>query len=118
MRHQSLRFAPETESTSPTATWLTERSKSKRIAHGGGAWSLPDPEGRLRQPQDGARLSGAEEQNARVGRSPMSEPEDAGITGGTRSLMRRVMGLNVTARQDVRKPVRSALGTNTHAQVA
>ena len=46
---------------------------------------------------------------AQIVRSTMAallrEPEDAALTGGRRSLMRRVLGLNVT--QPSAKPVRS-----------
>jgi len=45
------------------------------------------------------------------------EPEDARLTGGTRSLMRRVMGLNVTALAETRKAVRT-VPPKPHAQVA
>jgi hypothetical protein len=60
----------------------------RRLSHGGSAWSLPRGTSSLRQPQDGASLAGMLSQ---------LEPEDAGMTGGTRSLSRRLMGLNVTA---------------------
>lgn len=115
MRHQRLQTAPEKEANALHMTG-TEHSKSKRIAHGGGAWSLPDAQDPLRQPQDG--ISRSEDMHQRMRRSPGREPEDAGMTGGTRSLMRRVMGLNVTASAGARKPARSAMAPNAHANVA
>jgi len=60
------------------------------------------------QPQDGAFDS--REQSARVtdigkrlqvaafGAAAMVEPEDARLTGGTRTLVRRLLGLNITPR--------------------
>jgi hypothetical protein len=75
-----------------------------------------DSQGSLRQPQDGAgdpRMvaeiadAGALQQgprlNGRATRMQLNEPEDARLTGGTRSLMRRVMGLNVTTRPETRR---------------
>ena len=60
---------------------------------------MPKTAAQLRQPQDGAidlrirpTLINAHARN------PLREPEDAGITGGTRSLNRRVLGLNGVAR--------------------
>jgi hypothetical protein len=91
------------------------------------AWSVPEANNRLKQPQDGATevskvtaaMDGVRDPNGRVVRFPASEPEDARITGGTRSLMRRVMGLNVTARPGARKPAR-VMGTvpAVQAQIA
>jgi hypothetical protein len=48
----------------------------------------------------------------------LREPEDAGLTGGTRSLMRRVMGLNVTALAGTRKAQSRPMASKPHAQVA
>ncbi len=66
----------------------------KRAGHGGVAWTASASAESMHQPQDGAQETGNRH-------TPISrlhrEPEDAGLTGGTRSLMRRVMGLNVTA---------------------
>ena len=61
------------------------------------------PAEELGQPQDGARFDDASASAAGIG---SREPEDARLTGGTRSLMRRVLGLNVT--RPALKPVRSA----------
>ncbi|MES2390632.1 MAG: hypothetical protein V4555_03250 [Acidobacteriota bacterium] len=72
-------------------------SMSRRVGHGSTEWSLPTDSERLRQPQDGAL-----DTRARVAEMPhlnrrlINEPEDAWLTGGTRSLSRRLMGLNVT----------------------
>ncbi|HEX5284789.1 MAG TPA: hypothetical protein VFW30_11780 [Bryocella sp.] len=46
----------------------------------------------------------------------LREPEDAQLTGGTRSLMRRVMGLNVTA--GARKVLPRSVAAKSQAQVA
>ncbi len=69
---------------------------ARRMGHGGSAWSLPRGLNVLRQPQDGAPSATAGVLSP-TQRNVLSEPDDAGITGGTRSLTRRVLGLNVTA---------------------
>ena len=86
----------------------------KRNEHGGSAWTAAQA-GKLHQPQDGAQETGT----LLTARSRMSlrEPEDARLTGGTRSLMRRVMGLNVTALAGTRKAPRP-MPVKPHAQVA
>lgn len=71
----------------------------RRVSHGGIAWSHAPAED-LRQPQDGAAQkfesrSRVEEITARLQVPHLMEPEDARLTGGTRSLMRRLTGLNV-----------------------
>lgn len=76
----------------------------RRSAHGSLAWSIPGPGHDLYQPQDGAFRHAGRDTDA-VGRvagilsrlrRPLScEPEDARITGATRSLKRRLSGLNV-----------------------
>jgi hypothetical protein len=77
-------------------------------AHNGTAWLMPEADA-VRQPQDGITRSLASEVrtlHARVvsgigvcetklASALLSEPEDARITGGTRSLMRRALGLNI-----------------------
>jgi len=70
---------------------------ASRQGHGGSAWSLPFAEAGMMQPQDGAadsrsRLSSLQPLQRTNG---LHEPEDARLTGGTRSLDRRVLGLNV-----------------------
>ena len=94
----------------------------KRVGHGSMAWSATSAEAALCQPQDGAsdpRKRGLERADVQeIGaRAPRlgGEPEDARLTGGTRSLSRRVMGLNVTAKP---KPAAIARAVSTHTQVA
>jgi hypothetical protein len=67
---------------------------TRRMVHGGSAWSLPRGLNGLRQPQDGAPTAVAVPPLERK-RAVLLEPEDAGMTGGTRSLTRRLLGLNV-----------------------
>jgi len=86
----------------------------KRNEHGGSAWTAAQ-DGKLHQPQDGAQETGTL-LTART-RLSLREPEDARLTGGTRSLMRRVMGLNVTALAGTRKAPRP-MPVEPHAQVA
>jgi hypothetical protein len=88
----------------------------KRNGHGGSAWATTAKGENLHQPQDGAQETGT----LLKARTPMSvrEPEDAGLTGGTRSLMRRVMGLNVTALAGTRRAQARAVPLKPHAQVA
>jgi hypothetical protein len=82
---------------SPQSRVSDAHEMPRRIAHGGMAWAMTKTnEVQLYQPQDGA----ADPRN-RVAdiasrlRKMAGEPEDARITGGTRSLMRRLSGLNV-----------------------
>lgn len=87
----------------------------KRSVHGGSSrnvFAKPD----LHQPQDGAQETG----NLLTARTRMSlrEPEDARLTGGTRSLLRRTMGLNVTALAETRKAQPRPVPSKPHAQVA
>ena len=53
------------------------------------------------QPQDGCDVRGTDFEVAQKQQPILGEPEDARITGGTRSLMRRLSGLN-TLRKTVR----------------
>jgi len=76
----------------------------KRNEHGGSAWTAAAKADKLHQPQDGAQETGVL-LSARTHMS-LREPEDARLTGGTRSLMRRTMGLNVLALAGVRKAPR------------
>lgn len=46
------------------------------------------------QPQDGCDIRGTDFEVAEKQQPILGEPEDARITGGTRSLMRRLSGLN------------------------
>jgi hypothetical protein len=88
----------ETKSTStPESRFNATRELPRRIAHGGMAWaSTVPPEVKLYQPQDGAieprnRVADIASRLLKMA----GEPEDARLTGGTRSLMRRLSGLNV-----------------------
>jgi hypothetical protein len=91
------------------------RGWARRTSHGGTAWGArPDVE--MRQPQDGDGQvdvrSRVAEITTHLNRAGLLEPEDARITGSTRSLMRRLMGLNVLSRkaQQAALPLRSLLG--------
>lgn len=88
----------------------------KRNGHGGSAWTATAKADSLHQPQDGAQEAGTL-LTART-RLMLREPEDARLTGGTRSLMRRTMGLNVTALADTRKAQPRPVSSKPHAQVA
>jgi hypothetical protein len=97
---------------------------SRRTGHGSLPW-LPQAATQLRQPQDGASTEQGSHANPRrlspvrtslhnpllrsLVRSPnlrhvLEEPEDAGLTGGTRSLTRRVLGLNGVAKSGAAAP--------------
>lgn len=72
---------------------------ARRPGRASAPWSQPSDVKLLRQPQDGAP-----ETSSRIAaiashlhNGAFREPEDACLTGGTRSLMRRVLGLNVMA---------------------
>jgi len=103
-----MRMRQTIQSVNDVATrkiWVRPESGSRRVVHGGMAWAN---RGMLMQPQDGAFDS--REQSARVtdigkrlqvaafGAAAMVEPEDARLTGGTRTLVRRLLGLNITPR--------------------
>lgn len=89
-----------------------------RGGHGGGAWSLPFAEPMMFQPQDGAvdtrtRLATIKShQHSDL----LQEPEDARLTGGTRSLNRRLLGLNIAAK--IRKTPEMIKGPLAGSQVA
>lgn len=120
MRRQRLRAALEAMPSSGSTARLPGSTSSKRTAHGSSAWSIPQADNRMSQPQDGAAevsKVAAEEIGARALRTPASEPEDARITGGTRSLMRRVMGLNVAKGPASRRPTR-VIAPTVSAQIA
>ncbi|HEY5330021.1 MAG TPA: hypothetical protein VIJ79_09070 [Acidobacteriaceae bacterium] len=104
---------------------MYERVGWKRVGHGSTAWSVPSAETALCQPQDGAsdpRKRGLERADVQeIGPRALrlaSEPEDARLTGGTRSLSRRLMGLNVTAKLEPRKPAAVARALSPRTQVA
>jgi hypothetical protein len=69
---------------------------ARRVGQGHSAWSLPRGLNVLRQPQDGAPAV-VLNSLAATQRNVLSEPDDARLTGGTRSLSRRLLGLNVTS---------------------
>lgn len=77
--------------------WSAGAPDKRRIGHGGVSWALPDELDRRKQPQDGSPESRAKVATfKRISLlAPMQEPEDALITGGTRSLARRLLGLNL-----------------------
>jgi len=72
---------------------------STKRGHGGLAWSQPLGEKVMRQPQDGAADSKRRMtmMASTFSTSALNEPDDARLTGGTRSLARRLLGLNVLA---------------------
>lgn len=101
----------------PDKAPVRETAGWKRNGHGGSAWTATAKgENNLHQPQDGAQETGT----LLTARTRMSfrEPEDARLTGLTRSLMRRVMGLNVTALAGTLKAQPRAVPPKPHAQVA
>lgn len=67
---------------------------ARRVSHGSTRFSS---EPRMRQPQDGAleAPSRVASITSKLQSAVPSEPEDARLTGLTRSLYRRLMGLNV-----------------------
>ena len=90
----------------PKSRWTPRlESASRRVGHGGTAWSSKSS---LKQPQDGSAdlrdtPSRITDINTRMqleafGGAALVEPEDARLTGGTRSLGRRMLGLNITPR--------------------
>jgi hypothetical protein len=83
---------------------------TRRGKHGGTAWSLPFTEPGMIQPQDGAvdtrtRLASIFSHQHSDG---LHEAEDARLTGGTRSLDRRLLGLNVLDTYAKRSPSKVA----------
>jgi hypothetical protein len=92
------------KSTQNEKRWIDAESGSHRTEHGGVAWATASG---LIQPQDGAidvregaRVTdiSTRSQLASLGAIAMGEPEDAGLTGSTRSLVRRMLGLNIAPR--------------------
>jgi hypothetical protein len=86
--------------------------------HGGLAWPLPLAEKIMHQPQDGAvdtrtRLATI---NSHLHSNIWNEPEDARLTGGTRSLTRRLLGLNIVTTR--RKLPEAVTGPIAGSQVA
>lgn len=95
-----------------------QTASMRRANHGSSAWSLPSGNFSMNQPQDGAPERPARRLFLQAGQhvTLASEPEDARLTGGTRSLTRRVMGLNVI--HEERKPSVSIMAMGLAAQVA
>ncbi|MDE1154897.1 MAG: hypothetical protein PW735_04105 [Acidobacteriaceae bacterium] len=105
----------------------TASTEARRVSHGGMAFTIPP---HPRQPQDGSAAPVSEDTQKQ--RFPLSssyantplagEPEDAQLTGSTRSLFRRAMGLNVripdAADVTRRKPQQPAPGDATNARIA
>lgn len=89
--------APWKKKSQPGAEVAVLANKQRRTPHGGTAWTRV-PADALRQPQDGALHDNLRvaDISARPGfMESFMESEDARLTGGTRSLMRRLMGLNM-----------------------
>ena len=101
--------------------WGRLGSSSRRVGHGGTAWSVQT---NLRQPQDqdGAPENRVTEIRAHLplGSVIRQEPEDARLTGGTRSLVRRLLGLNIRKTQiSVQKaPAQRVVAATDRVQVA
>lgn len=102
----------------PASRMEPQPDATRRANHGSSAWSTPSRYPSLSQPQDGAsdRPSRVILLQATLHTSLASEPEDARMTGGTRSLTRRVLGLNVTAEE--RKSAAPMKTLSPAAQVA
>jgi len=90
----------------PKSPWNRFEAAPRR-GHGSTAWATNY---NLKQPQDQDGTSAVREAASRVtdistrlqlaafGGAVLAEPEDARLTGGTRSLVRRLLGLNITPR--------------------
>ncbi len=103
---QDRNYSPIAPSRSAPANVLPNAGPGRRVNHGSTAWSLPSRRPSGIQPQDGSLTNpprvAAMPARANGGKVA-GETDDSRITGGTRSLSRRVLGLNnVTA--DGRKP--------------
>ena len=117
----------------PKSPWSRFEAVARR-GHGSTAWATNYS---LRQPQDQDGVSALREAASKItdistrlhlaafGSAALIEPEDARLTGGTRSLVRRLMGLNITPRSATpaatKKSGRSAkriASVATRAQVA
>jgi hypothetical protein len=86
------------------ATTLPARGESistRRAGHGSHPWSLPFSalQKMNLQPQDGSTSHASKLASiaSRLHSNLAHEPEDARLTGGTRSLTRRLLGLNITS---------------------
>jgi hypothetical protein len=93
---------------------------TRRGKHGGTAWSMPFTEQGLMQPQDGAVDPRARLASMRSHQHSdlLHEAEDARLTGGTRSLDRRLLGLNVLDTQVKRSAAKVNVEALTQIDVA
>jgi len=117
----------------PKSPWNRFEAAPRR-GHGSTAWATNYS---LKQPQDQDGASAAREAASRVtdistrlqlaafGGATLVEPEDARLTGGTRSLVRRLLGLNITPRAaspvvgtKAVRPAKKVVRLTTRAQVA
>jgi len=119
---QDRNLAPLAASSRVQSGALPATVEARRANHGGSAWSLPSRSRQSAelQPQDGslanpARIATMPSRNN--GAKLDCESEDARITGGTRSLSRRVLGLNDVNTAD-RKATMSRRQTPLPSQVA
>jgi hypothetical protein len=120
MKNPMLDVEVETAKTAVGSASITTLPShvTRRTGHGGVAWSLPANTQTLRQPQDGASAGRSKLSSMK---SPLrtdlwQEPEDARLTGGTRSLTRRLLGLNLAGK--LRKTPTTVSVPLPHAQVA
>jgi hypothetical protein len=83
----------------------------------GSAWSVPFSTKKLNQPQDGSvdRRRRLAMINSHIHTNLLNEPEDARMTGGTRSLTRRLLGLNIMSK---RKTPAAVAGSLSRTEVA
>ncbi len=118
----------------PKSPWSRFNTVSRR-GHGGTAWANNYS---LKQPQDQDGVSAVRDTASRItnistrlqlavsGGATLVEPEDARLTGGTRSLVRRLLGLNITPRAALPaavpakalRPARKIARVSNRAQVA
>lgn len=97
---ENLRENPRTDSSTVQARPGVSRRPMPVIRYGGRggtAWSLPMADQMKTQPQDGAVSSVSQMMriSSHLHSNALDEPEDARLTGGTRTLTRRLLGLNV-----------------------
>jgi len=108
---QDRNYSPTAPSRSAPASVLPDAGAARRVNHGSSAWSLPSRQPSGIQPQDGSLTNPprvAAMPSRANGGKVAGETDDSRITGGTRSLSRRVLGLNnVTA--DGRTPDESRM---------
>jgi hypothetical protein len=107
---------------SPQVRFTPAPETPHRVAHGSTAWAVTPPpaeDANLYQPQDGAgeQRRRVTDIASRLRKISAGEPEDARLTGGTRSLMRRLSGLNMirSALPIAPKPARGPRLSNVSA---